>query len=390
MRRHQIVFAALAAWLIGTTPAALAQDVPGITKDGIKIGVFGPLTGSASVFGKAVYGMEAIYRDLNDRGGIHGRKIEIVREDTACDPAKGLAAVKKLISQDGVFALNGGSCTAVVMAVKPEIGKTDIPFMVSGATGAGVSRPLVANVFQPVATSEVVARTLVDFAMAGSKSTKVAFISPSDEWGKANHDPAVEYLRAKYGVEPVLDLSMEKGASDATPQILRIRQSGAQVVFALMYPAEVAIFLRDAYKYGLKLPVLGPQSVSLEDTRDRVGNPAAVENLYVYYPYAHTFDSPELQKWTALIHKYFPNEKVENFSFLGMGGTLALIAALEKVGPQPTRAKLVAELDRIRDFDTGILATPLSFTPEDHAGIKGGAMARLRGNKPIIAKTWAE
>ena len=378
-------------WVVTITAAlaapAYAQDVPGVTEDTIKIGLFGPMTGSAALFGKAVFGNEAIYRDVNDNGGIHGRTIELVREDTACDPARGIAAVKKLISQDEVFAINGGLCSSVVMAVKSEIEAAGVPLVIIGAASDAISTPTMANLFHPVATTANVGRTMMDFAVQNVGTEKIAVVSHSDEWGKSNRDPAVEHLQSEYGIKPAVDLTMERGSSDATPQILRLRNAGAEVVLLMMYPAEVAIFMRDAYKYGLNLPVLAPQSVSLEDTRERVGNPAATTNLHVFYPYEHPTGGPEMQKWEELINTHYPDERVESFSFLGMGGALAVVEALKNAGPELTREKFVAELNKLSAFETGINASPIRFSEDDHSGIEGGAMAKLSedGSVTVLA-----
>ncbi len=387
MTRAQVLAGALAAWVLGAT-CALAQDAPGVTRDTIKIGMFGPLTGSAAVFGKAMFGAEALYRDINDRGGIHGRKIEVVREDSACDPAKGIAAVKKLIAQDQVFMIHGGLCSGVVLSVKPEIVKSGIPFMVLGAASYKISAPTEANVFHPVATTATVGRAMIDFAMSKPGTKKIAVVSHSDDWGKSNRDPAVEHLKAAYNLESVADLTMERGSTDATPQVLKLRASGAEFVLAMLYPAETVIFLRDAYKYGVKTPTLGTQGVSLEDTRSRVGNPAAVDNFYVFYPFAAPTDAPAMEKWRTLIVKYFPNERIENFSFLGMGGALAVVEALQKAGPQPTREKVIAALNSIRGLETGVLSAPITFTPQEHAGVEGGAMVTYVGDKLVVLKKW--
>jgi branched-chain amino acid transport system substrate-binding protein len=377
--------------VIGSAAAgnALADD-PGLTKDTIKIGIFGPMTGPAALFGKAVFGAESVYKETNDKGGIHGRKIVLVRDDTACDPARGLAALKKQLAQDQVFAINGESCSNVMMAVKSEVEKSKIPFVVLAAASPNISKPVAANIFQPVATTDEIGRTMVDFAMSKPDTTKIAFVSHSDDWGKSNRDPAVSYLKTKYKLDPALDLTMERSSTDATPQILRIRDSGAQFIVLMMYPAEVAIFMRDAYKYGLKIPVLGPMSISLEDTRDRVGNPAAVQNLSVYYPYAHPFDSSEMKKVGNLINKYYPTERIENFSFLGMSGAYALVKALQDSGPDLTREKLIAALNNIKGFDTGISSAPVTFSAQDHAGVKGGAMATFKNGQIIVVKSWQD
>ena len=110
----------LSAMALAVSSIAAADEV-GVTKDTIKIGVFGPMTGAAALFGKSVFGIESVYQDINDKGGIHGRKIVLVRDDDGCDPARGLAAFKKLVTQDEVLAINGGACSNVVMAIKPEI-----------------------------------------------------------------------------------------------------------------------------------------------------------------------------------------------------------------------------------------------------------------------------
>src|ERR1700716_758477 len=79
----------------------------GVTKDTIKIGMFGPLTGPVSLYGYPILnGAAAVYKKANDEGGIHGRKIDLVYEDDVCHPAKTRAAVKKLISSAQVFAIH--------------------------------------------------------------------------------------------------------------------------------------------------------------------------------------------------------------------------------------------------------------------------------------------
>jgi branched-chain amino acid transport system substrate-binding protein len=365
-----------------------AADEVGVTKDAIKIGVFGPMTGAAALFGKSVFGIESVYKDINDKGGIHGRKIVIVREDDGCDPVRGLAAFKKLVTQDEVFAINGGACSNVVMAIKPEIEKSKVPFVVMSAANPKISDPILPNLFQPVATTDAIGRTLMDYAMSKPGTDKIAFVSHSDDWGKSNRDPAISHLKVKYKLDPIADLIMERSSTDATPQILRLKSSGAQFVVLMMYPAEVAIFLRDMNKYGVKIPVLAPQSISLEEARDRVGNPAAVENFAVYYPYSQPLLSSQMKSMGSMVSKYYPSERVESFTYLGMSGAYAMVKALQDAGPDLTRNKLIAALENLKNFDSGISSSPISFSSQDHAGIKHGAMATFKGSDIVVLKTW--
>ena len=125
----------LAAVLMTALPAT-AQDVPGVTEDSIKIGVMGPFSGNASSYSKALVGMMAYYDKVNADGGVHGRKLVAIPEDTACDPSKGLAAAKK-------------SPTAIMAKVTRQGGGSAIPVrprllarLVRAAVGAAGGVPV--------------------------------------------------------------------------------------------------------------------------------------------------------------------------------------------------------------------------------------------------------
>jgi hypothetical protein len=80
------------------TNTATAWETTGLTDNTIKVGVMGPFTGNASSYSKTQIGLMAYFKHINDQGGIHGRKFEMFPEDTACAPAKGIAAAKKTSS----------------------------------------------------------------------------------------------------------------------------------------------------------------------------------------------------------------------------------------------------------------------------------------------------
>ena len=99
---------------LGLGMSARAAE-PGITDSTIKIGLFSPLSGSGMAYGfDVVNAAKMYYEKVNKEGGIHGRKIELVVEDTRCNANDLVAAVKKLVEQDHVFLLNGGPCSAAV------------------------------------------------------------------------------------------------------------------------------------------------------------------------------------------------------------------------------------------------------------------------------------
>jgi len=384
--KRRAMWSLAAATALAVVPAlSAAQATTGVSPDKIRIGMFGPLTGPTAVGSLPLLGASAIYKSVNDRGGIHGRKIELVIEDDACDPNKAIAATKKLVSQEQVFMVHGGWCSGAVMAIKPELARTpDVPFMVLGAANSAISTPVTPNIFHPIATTATVARSMVDFALTKPGAKRVAIISHSDEWGKSHLEPALAQLKAQ-GLESVETVYLERGQVDATSQVLRLKAAKPDVVLAVLYPPELTIYLRDSLKYGVKAPTVTTQGVSIEDMVKRVAMPAATKELFVFYPLADTLDSPAYRKWVDLYRKYNPKDPVETLSFMGMTGALAVVEALEKAGPDLTREKFMAELNKLRNFDPGIQSGPLTFTPEQHAGISAGKVIYMSGDKPQIA-----
>ncbi|MGA9867521.1 MAG: ABC transporter substrate-binding protein [Acetobacteraceae bacterium] len=376
----------LFASVLLAAPLARA-DEPGVTNDTIRIGMFGPLTGQAALYGNIILGSEALYKDINDHGGINGRKIKLFVEDDGCNSLQGIAAVKKLVSEDGVFLINGGVCSGVSLAAKPEILKSGLPWMVAGAAATEISTPTEPTIFQASPTAADNSREMIDFAMSKAGTDKIAIVTQSDDWGKSYHDPALAYLQSKYHIKPVLDLQISNTAMDATSQILQLRNSGAQAILAMLYPAPFAVFVRDAYKFGLTTPILGNSGVTLFDTLKRVGNPAAMRNVYIYYHLAGTEDGKELARFAAIWHRYYPDKPVNNYSYVGMAGTLSIIHVLQGLGHDVTRARFLQAMDDLHDFDSGVEAGPTSFTAQQHDGTTAGFMSRLENGNVVLLRS---
>lgn len=377
----------LAATACALALPAAAQD--GVTATTIKIGVMAPLTGNASSYSKAQIGLDAYYKWVNDQGGIHGRKIETVLEDYACDSTKGVAAVKKLIHQDKVFMLHGNSCSAVAMAIKPIVVEAGVPWVIAHAANPAISTPPVKNIFHGVPVGKTMGVAMGQFVASKPGLSRVAIISHTDDWAKSYCAPATEYLASKQ-IKPALEVAFERGQADSTAQTLRIKQANPDFVIACLYEAETAIFLKDMKKYAVNVPVMGTAGTDLENTLKRVGDLDTVANYYVPHMYADNLDGPRLKKFVDILKKYYPNETVTAFSLISMGGGAAVVEALKRAGRDLTRDKLIAELDRTKGFETEVLAGAITWSPGDRDGVKEVAVAGFVKGKPTVLKSWGK
>ncbi len=387
MDRRKIAGLFGAALAVLVAPAA-AED--GVTDKSIKLGMFGPLTGPVSIFGYPINnGAIAVYKEVNAQGGIHGRTIDIVHEDGACDPAKTRAAVKKLIHSDKVFAVHGGSCSAAVVASRDEFVENKIPFMVMAATVDKISEPANKYVFTTTLPASGDGGVILNFAKSIPGAKKMAMIKHTDEWA----DAKVSTIVAKYkeaGIELVAEAVLDRRATDATAQVLKIKQANPDFIVFALYPAESAVFLRDAQKYGLKGPYLGTNAVmDILDLAERAGSKEAVKDVYVSAFLRGPIGSKELASYTELYRKHFPNDKVQSLSFYGMSGALTVVDALKRAGKDLTRDKYLAALEAVRDGDAGPAYCKVNFSAQRRQGCLDGTMWRLVGDQIVnIGPAW--
>ena len=389
-RTPGLAIAMAAAFLACGVYAARAEE--GVTNTTIKIGMFGPLTGATSVYGYPINnGAIAVYNDVNEKGGINGRKIEIVHEDGACDPAKTRAAVKKLIARDQVFMIHGGNCSAAVFASREEFIENKVPYMVMAATMDKISDPTNRYVFTTTLPGSRDSGIILNFLKSMPNVKKFAIVKHPDEWAEAKASAIVKNYQAA-GLELVTTVEFERKASDATAQVVRLQNSGADVIVTLLYPPEAAVFLRDALKYGLKGPFLGTVGTQdLKDLADRAGGPAALANFYTASFLRQGPDHPDMKQYADLMKKYFPNDRVTALNFYGMSGAYTIVDALKRAGKDVTRDKVIEALEQTKDGFAGPGACKVNFTPQNHIGCLEGTMWKLVANQIVnVGPTWRD
>jgi branched-chain amino acid transport system substrate-binding protein len=368
---------------------AEAADTTGITPTTIKIGMFGPLTGSASLWGYPINnGAIALYDAVNAQGGINRRKIEIVHEDDGCDPAKAVAAVKKLIHRDKVFMIHGGTCSAAVFAAREEMIANKVPFVVMAATLDKISAPVEPYVFTTTMPGSGDGATMARFIDSIPNAKRVAIVKHADEWADTKMAPLLAGLKGK--AEVVATEQIDRRVTDATAQVLKIKERKPDVTVVIAYPAETAVFLRDARKYQLPGVFIGTSSVmDMLDLAQRAGGIDAVQNLYVVSFLAQPPDTPAVKPYEDVYKKYFLNDRVQTFTFFGMSGALLTLDALKRAGRDVSRESLLQALNTTKDLNAGPAACTITITRENHQGCLTGTMWAVKGEQIVdIGPEW--
>jgi len=385
--RYPVLVAAMATALSST---AFAE--PGVSENTIRLGTFGPLTGPVSLYGYPIInGAVAVYNEINEKGGIHGRKIEMVYEDDSCDAAKTRAAVKKLVYNSDVFAIHGGTCSSAVNSARDEIIASETPYMVMATVLDSITSPVAKNMFTTTQTASLDGVTMVTFVKSIPDIKKVVVVKNTDDWADAHLSTIYKGLE-EAGIEVAADIVLERNASDATTQVLQSLEANAAAVILVTYPNETAVFLREAKKYGLKGPFVGASSqMDMLAVAERAGGMDAISELYVSSYLLEPVDGEKMKEFSALYAKHFPNDKLQTLSFYGMSGAYAVADALERAGPDLTREGFIKALESTSGGFAGPAYCQITFTPDSHQGCTEGHVWAVRDGKVVaIGETWPQ
>jgi branched-chain amino acid transport system substrate-binding protein len=317
-------------------------------------------------------GSNLAVKEINEAGGVRGRKLRLIFEDDGNSPTRALAAAKKLLEQDQVFAIfsiGGSNPTSGTLDYVKEKGAV---MYVSFASAPRVTLPFDKHLFRGGTTEsarygELYAELIVDH----HKAKKIAILSGRDEYTKNEGDFLTRQLKEVHGVTPVVRSELNIGDKDFTPQLLQIQQANPDLVAVLGYPNEVIIALRQARELGLNQPFF-VSAATVEDSVAKIAGRAA-EGIsgFMLLPHMPTSDHPSMLEWLAKWKKEYPSAPAGRpnlFDVLSYNDMYAFAEGLRNAGPEPTTEKLIAGLEKLNGYRAGPIANPITFTNKHHVG----------------------
>lgn len=360
MKKTLIAFAAA---LLAST-AAYAQD-PGVTDTEIKIGDVNIMTGPASFIGKAVsVGSKIAAAEINEAGGVNGRKITVITEDDGYVPARSFQALTKLIEVDGIFALNGTSGTANVLAMMPLIEENNLPTVVTTAPNELVYKPVRPSVFTVGASYADAFYGQLKYIHENMKVENPVYglIRQDDDFGAAiehGFDRAIK----EFGVKEGPRIRFKKGTTNFAAEIAQMKQAGVNVLANGGIIAGAANILGEARKLSMDLQVAGVWS---EDMPPSVNLAAPAGYDYLVADYV-ALNGPAIDAFMEKAKKYASADEVgaiNRYTYLTYVGLHALAEGMKRCGKELTRACTIEQLRGLKDFDTQGVSAPISFDNE--------------------------
>ncbi|HAL37106.1 MAG TPA: hypothetical protein DCP03_02910 [Polaromonas sp.] len=384
VRTYVKVALALGAAL-GICIAAVAAE-PGIAKDKIVIGAFLPLqSGLAAGASQLRDGADAYFKHVNDTGGIHGRKIEWVVENDSYDPQQTMAVAKKLVDRDGVFAIVSTLGTATNLAVLPYLAQRGVPLINPAGGHERLNAPTDKNVFGMLPVAKKTGIDMAEYAVGTLDAKRVAIFYQNDPWGKDPRDGQIDAL-AKRGLKPVAEASYMPSDIDVSAQVVALQKAQPDVVLMNVIAKHGAMFLKEAQRLGWKPKFIASNVMGDPVVLDLAGS--AMEGVIVNLITAvETMDTPAIKKANEILAKYHPETKPGYFTYLGMAGAMAFVEGAKRAGKDLTRPKLIAALESLGRFETGVVP-PVNWSTANHGGPTTHGYAVWKEGKLAPLKGW--
>ena len=245
-----------------STAASSAAGSAAASGSTIKVGVMGPLTGDASVYGQAVVNGASLYmKQVNADGGVNGKQLEIITMDEQGDETQAVTCFTKMVDQ-GITALVGDVTTAPTLAVAAESADYNMPMVTASATAEAVTYDaetdtVNGNVFRACFTDPFQGVKMADYAYEKLGYTKAAVIFlKGKDYNEGLAENFVKEFEAKGGT--VVDQeSYSEGDVDFKTQLTSILGKNPEMVFCPNYYQEVGQILAQAESIGLTVPFLG-------------------------------------------------------------------------------------------------------------------------------------
>ena len=384
MKRLFLLSTAALAAVVFTAHTAHANQ--GVSKSEITLGTIQDLSGPIAGFGKQVRaGMQLRVDEINEQGGIHGRKLVLKVEDSGYDPKRAVLAAQKLVNQDKIFLMAGHIGTAANNAAMPvQFDKNIVNFLPLTAARE-MYEPVHRLKYALLATYYDQMRTAVPRMMKEKNAKKACVIYQDDEFGLEVVRGAEAGVKS-IGAELAEKTSFKRGATDFSSQVARMKSSGCDLVVLGTIIRETIGTIGEARKTGFS-PVFLGTTAAYTDLIHKLGG-KAMDGLYaamtVQAPYVDDASSQPLRFWANKYKtKYGDDPGV--FSAYGYIIIDLFARAAQKAGPGLSTDSFIKAMDSLNVPSDIFGSPPLSFTATKRLGNDESRLSQIQDGrwKPV-------
>lgn len=362
---------------------ALAANSPGVSAAEIVIGGVMPLSGPVRLVSEPYeQGIRAHFNEVNQSGGVNGRKINYVVEDDAYQPSKALAAAKKLIERDNVFMLFGQFGVPQANAMIPYVEQARVPLMIV----TSVPPPNKKYAFGFLANYSDVTYFLTKYYVQQLKAKRVGYFYQNDDLGEVGRVGVNRALK-ELGIELAADVGFERGTSDFSTHALKLRDANVEAVVTMTTAPALASVIKASLALPFK-PVWGTYSIGSSNALINVLGADIAGLVYASELESQFAEAPGVQAHIKALKASYPNATAEWGTLLGYAHARFAVAALKAAGKDPTRESLAEALRQARNVEVSTMANT-GYLPDDTmSAVRALRIFRWENGKPQPQTDW--
>lgn len=359
------------------TAIAFAASFSAFAADPIKIGLSGPFTGGSSPMGVSMRdGVKLAAAEINAKGGILGRKIDLIERDDQADNGRGVQVAQELINKEGVVATVGFINTGVSLAAQRFYEEAKIPVINNVATGSLITKQFLPPdfadnyVFRTSANDTIQSSMIVEEAVDVRHFKKVAILADSTNYGQLGRADLEKALAAK-GITAVAVEKFNIKDVDMTAQLLKSKEAGAQAILTYGIGPELAQIANGMEKLGWKVPMIGSWTLSMGnfiDNAGKNGNGALMPQTFIQEP-----NTPKRKAFiAAYVKAYKPaNGRIPSPVSAAQGyDSMYILAAAIKQAGDTNGVKVREALENLNTKIDGVVTTyDHPYTHDNHEAI---------------------
>ncbi|NJR45187.1 MAG: ABC transporter substrate-binding protein [Hyellaceae cyanobacterium CSU_1_1] len=356
----------------------------------VKIGLVAALTGESALSGEAITrGLKVAIDEVNAAGVLGGRPLELVSRDDESDPAKGVTAARELIEQEDVAVVFGGLDSPVSLAMLPVFQELTTPYMGVWAAATNITQ----NDFKPnyafrvSANDNLVDKFLLQHAQDKYQVSKVGLILINNPWGESNQKGFEEWSKT-FGMQISGIEKFNEEDTDVTPQLTRLKNSGAEALMLVANAAPAAQVMRSLTRINWDVPIVSHWGISGGRFPELAGDLASQVEFVQTYSFFGS-QSPTGQKVLQALNNKFqlkgPSEILAPVGTANAYDALMLTAkAIDQAG-SVEGAKLQAAFENLPQYKGLIKTYDRPFTADNHDALTEDdyIMVHWQGNKIV-------
>jgi branched-chain amino acid transport system substrate-binding protein len=361
-----------------------AHAEPGVFDDRILFGQSAAFEGPAAALGLGMReGILASFNEANAASGVNGRRLELVSYNDGYEPEKAIANTKRLINENGVFALVGEVGTPTSNAAQPIATEAGVPFIGPFTGAAFLRNPSLGNVINIRGSYDQETEAWIEHLTTDLGVSRIAILYQDDTFGRAGLS-GVSKAMEKRGMKLVAEGTFERNTTAVKTALLAIRKAGPEAVVMVGSYKPCAEFIKLAHRLKLDAVFVNISFVGANALAKELGEDGKGVVVTQVVPFPGDMSIPLVARYQKALKAANPDAQIGFVSLEGYMVGRLIIEALGKVKGPVTRAGLLSTIKEVGTFDLGGIT--LSYGPDDNQGMDQVFLTVIRADgsfKPV-------